>query len=221
LYRYFILTLAFSLSLFAYNIEQTVIKFGSKRINLTKEYIKIHYNLDLEDIKITPRIIVIHHTAIDSYEKSLGRFTSQTLPTDRPEIASAGAVNVSAHFMVEQDGTIHQLMPLNFMARHVIGLNYNAIGIENVGGENSADNLTKEQLESNIFLVKYLKEKFKTIEYVIGHYEYRCFEGSKLWLELDPNYRTKKDDPSVRFMSELRKNINGFKPAPCTKVPHD
>ena len=219
MFKYFFLLLP--ILLFAFKIEQTPIKFEKQRINLTKQYIKIHYNLDVKDIKIIPKIIVVHHTAIDSYKKSLGRFTSQTLPTDRPEIASAGAVNVSAHFMVERNGTIHQLMPLDLMARHVIGLNYNAIGIENVGGENSVDNLTQEQLEANIFLIRYLKNKFETIEYVIGHYEYRCFESTKLWLELDPTYRTKKDDPSVRFMNEVRKKIGNFKTAPCTKVLHD
>ena len=137
------------------------------------------------------------------------------MPTDRPDISNGGSVNVSTHFMIERDGTINQLMPLNFMARHVIGLNYNAIGIENVGGENSEDNLTNEQLKANIELIKELKKKFKTIEYVIGHYEYRCFEGSELWLELDDGYRTFKDDPSTRFMGELRKGIKGFKEAPC------
>ncbi len=221
MYKIFTLLFFIPLSLFGLIIEQTPIKFGQERINLTKQYIKIHYNLDVKDIKIVPKIIVLHHTAINSYEKSLGRFTSQTLPTDRPEIASAGAVNVSAHFMVEKDGTIHQLMPLNFMARHVIGLNYNAIGIENVGGENSADNLTLAQEKADIFLIKYLKKKFPSIEYVIGHYEYRCFEGKKLWLELDPNYRTKKDDPSVRFMNNIRKSISGFKSSPCSKTSND
>lgn len=208
------------LCLMALHVEQTPIDFSQKRIELTKKYIKTHYDLDVKDIKIIPKIILIHHTAIDSYEDSLKRFINDTLPSDRPEIQSAGALNVSTHFMVERDGTIHQLMPLDFMARHVIGLNYNSIGIENVGGENSADNLTKEQLKANIYLVNYLKQKFDTIEYVVGHYEYRCFEGTPLWLEKDDGYRTKKDDPSERFMKELRNNIDGFKVAPC-KVEDD
>lgn len=208
------------LCLMALHVEQTPIDFSQKRIELTKKYIKTHYDLDVKDIKIIPKIILIHHTAIDSYEDSLKRFINDTLPSDRPEIQSAGALNVSTHFMVERDGTIHQLMPLDFMARHVIGLNYNSIGIENVGGENSADNLTKEQLKANIYLVNYLKQKFDTIEYVVGHYEYRCFEGTPLWLEKDDGYRTKKDDPSERFMKELRDNIDGFKVAPC-KVEDD
>ncbi|MCK4737446.1 MAG: N-acetylmuramoyl-L-alanine amidase [Sulfurimonas sp.] len=205
------------ISVFALEIKQLPIEFGDKRVELTKEYIKSHYNLYVKDIKIIPKIIVVHHTAIDDFKDSLSRFTSQTLPTDRPDIQSAGAVNVSTHFMVERDGTINQLMPLDYMARHVIGLNYNSIGIENVGGQNSKDNLTDAQLKSNIELIKELKKKFKTIEYVIGHYEYRCFEGHDLWLELDDNYRTFKDDPSVRFMKELRENIKDFKEAPCTQ----
>lgn len=107
------------------------------RVDLTKEYIKTHYNLDVKDIKIVPKIIVIHHTAIDNFNNSLSCFHSETLPSARADIDRGGAVNVSAHFMVDRDGTIHQLMPLDSMARHVIGLNYNSIGIENVGGQNS------------------------------------------------------------------------------------
>lgn len=213
--RLFLLALFAPIYLVALKIEQTPIEFGEVRVELTKEYIKSHYNLDVKDIKIVPKIIVVHHTAIDDYNSSFSCFISQTLPTDRPEIANGGAVNVSAHFMVERDGTIHQLMPLDFMARHVIGLNYNSIGIENVGGQNSKDNLTPEQLKANIELVAELKKRFPTIEYLIGHYEYRCFETDELWLETDRKYRTFKDDPSVRFMNELRANLSGFKKAPC------
>ncbi len=203
------------LFLTAFEIQQTPIEFGDIRVELTKKYIKSHYALDVQDIKIVPKIIVIHHTAIDDFNDSLSRFASETLPSIRADINNGGALNVSAHFMVERDGTIHQLMPLDVMARHVIGLNYNSIGIENVGGQNSKDNLTKEQLEANVALVKELQKRFSTIEYLIGHYEYRCFEEHELWLERDKNYRTHKDDPSQRFMGELRANVSGFKSAPC------
>ena len=212
LFSFFILV---PIVLSALQIKYTPINFSDKRVELTKEYIKEHYGLHVKDIKIVPNMIVVHHTAIDDYNDSLSRFVSETLPSDRPDIKNGGALNVSAHFMVERDGTIHQLMPLDFMARHVIGLNYSSIGIENVGGENSADNLTPKQMKANIELVNYLREKFPTIEYMIGHYEYRCFEGTPLWLEVDDGYRTFKDDPSVRFMDELKENIDGFKGAPC------
>ena len=208
--------------IYANVIVQNPIPFSQKRIELTKEYIKIHYDLDVKDIKITPKIILIHHTAIDDFEDSYSRFVSEILPSDRADIAGKSeSVNVSTHFMIERDGTINQLMPLDFMGRHVIGLNYSSIGIENVGGENGADNLTKKQLKANIFLINFLKKEFDSIEYVVGHLEYRCFEKDKLWLEIDDNYRTKKDDPSVNFLNKIRGKISGFKGASCTKEPND
>ncbi|MDD2357657.1 MAG: peptidoglycan recognition family protein [Thiovulaceae bacterium] len=213
--KFFFILLMTPFTLFAYEIIQTPISFDAQRVALTKKYIKVHYNLDVSDIKIVPKIIFIHYTALNSYEKTLKRFMSSKLPSDRPLIKKGGILNVSTHFLIEQNGTIHQLMPLDFMARHVIGLNYNSIGIENVGGENRQNNLTPEQLKANIFLVNYLKKKFNTIEYVAGHYEYECFDKTNLWLEVDKTYRTEKSDPGVRFMKELRANIKGFKEAPC------
>lgn len=210
-----LLMLTASCLLSAYEIKQTPISFGEERINLTKEYIKNHYGLEVENIEIIPKIVLVHYTAIATFEKSLARFKGETLPNDRPEISKASALNVSTHFMVERDGTIHQLMPLDFMARHVIGLNYNAIGIENVGGEGYKQDLTVEQLSANIFIVNFLKKKFPTIKYVVGHHNYRCFEKTKLWLEIDDGYRTKKFDPGENFMRDLHANIKGFKAAPC------
>ena len=221
MYKTILLLILFYLQVDAIEIKQTPINFDETRVELTKQYIKQHYNLDVQNIKIVPKIIVLHHTAIDDFNDSLSRFTSQTLPSDRPEITKGGSVNVSAHFMVEQDGTIHQLMPLDIMARHVIGLNYNSIGIENVGGAHSKDNLTPAQLIANVELVKELKKRFPTIEYVIGHYEYKCLEKSPLWLEADRGYRTYKDDPSKRFMREVREKIEGFKGAHCAKEMND
>jgi beta-N-acetylhexosaminidase len=204
-----------SISLFSFEIKNTPIEFGKLRIELTKSYIKNHYGLIVQNIEIEPKIIVIHYTGIDDFDDSIKRFIPSILMSDRKDISNAGVVNVSAHFMVERDGTIHQLMPIDYMARHVIGLNYNSIGIENVGGENHKQNLTVEQLISNIRLINYLKEKFNSIEYVIGHDEYRCFEGSDLWLEKDKGYRTSKQDPGKIFMRDLRANLKGFKVAPC------
>ena len=97
-------------------------------------------------------------------------------------------------------------MPENYMARHVIGLNHSSIGIENVGGNDTLP-LTDMQVEANIKLVKYLKNKFPTIDYLIGHYEYTNFEGHELWLEVDDNYRTEKVDPGEKFMNSVRKGV--------------
>ena len=132
----------------------------------------------------------------------------------RKDIAKASALNVSAHYLVDRDGTVYRLMPDNHMARHVIGLNYNAIGIENVA--KNANDLTAAQVQANIALVKYLKRKYPTIKYLIGHHEYRRMEKTPLWLEKDKGYRTKKYDPGVKFMDEVRSGVKwlGLKEPP-------
>ena len=190
------------------SIIQKPIDFGAKRVELTKAYIKHHYHLEPKNITITPKMIVLHWTAEMGFEDSYKRLYPQTLYSDRKDIASASALNVSAHFLVDRNGTIYQLMPDNIMARHVIGLNYSTIGIENVGGEgNKKEDLTPAQLQANIALVRYLTNKYPTIKYLIGHYEYRTFENTPLWLEADAGYRTKKVDPGERFMQEVRQNV--------------
>ncbi len=104
-------------------------------------------------------MIVVHWTAIPDFEKSFNAFKNSRLPNSRQDITKASALNVSAQFLVNQNGKIYRLLPENTMARHVIGLNHCAIGIENVGGTANMP-LTKKQLKSNIKLIKFLKEKF-------------------------------------------------------------
>ena len=207
-------TLLLSLSLSALLFSNTVpkikimdkpIDFGKERIAMTKAYIKQHYGIKTNSIKITPKIIVLHWTAEMSFNKSFKRLQPQRLLTDRKDIAKASALNVSAQFLVARDGTIYRLMPENWMARHVIGLNYSSIGVENVGGKgNRKDDLTQAQRRSNIALIRYLKAKYPSIEYLIGHHEYRQMESTSLWLEKDKGYRTVKSDPGKKFMSEMR-----------------
>lgn len=203
-----ILSILFSAN--AIEIKQMPIDFGEKRVLLTKEYIKNSYGLEVENINITPEIIVIHHTATDDLKESYDRFKPELLLQDRKYISKAGSLNVSTHFLVDFDGTIYSMMPETYMARHVIGLNLSSIGIENVGGNKKA--LTKEQLEANIKLVEYLKEKYKTIKYLIGHYEYTNAENHPLFLEKDKNYRTIKHDPDMNFMESLRSNFSDLRP---------
>ena len=201
--------LIFSFYSYAIDIKPMPIEFTKKRVDLTKQYIKNSYGLDVKDISIIPKIIIIHHTASDNLIESFNRLKPEILLSDRKDITNAGNLNVSAQFLVDFDGTIYSLMPETYMARHVIGLNLSSIGIENVGGNKKS--LTAEQLKANIELVKYLKEKYKTIEYLIGHYEYQNFEKHPLFLEKNPNYRTIKHDPSVEFMQNLRGNFLDLK----------
>ena len=191
-----------------FNIIDKPIDFGKERIALTKEYIKTHYGKTVDNIEIVPKIIVLHWTAEPDFEKSFNRLKPQRLLGDRRDIAKASQLNVSAHFLVDRDGSVYRLMPENWMARHVIGLNYSSIGVENVGGKgNKVDDLTPAQRQANKDLIRYLKHKYPTIEYLIGHHEYTQMENTPLWLEKDKGYRTIKADPGAKFMAEMRRSL--------------
>lgn len=185
------------------SIINTPIQFNQERKNLTVAYKQIRYGLRDTTVLIRPQMIVIHHTVIPTFEKTIAAFDNPTLPNWRPDLEQVSGLNVSSQYVVDRDGTIHQLMPDNYMARHVIGLNHCAIGIENVGGTEDLP-LTRAQLRANKKLVQYLTKKYP-IEYLIGHYEYQGFENHPLWLEVSTGYRTQKSDPSQLFMTQLRK----------------
>lgn len=170
---------------------------------MTLQYLDERYGLQQEKPTIVPKMIVLHWTAIPTFEGSFDAFYNTKLPNWRPDINAVSGLNVSAHFLVDQDGTIYSLMPETVMGRHVIGLNHCAIGVENVGGTKDTP-LTKAQLKANIWLVEYLSRKYD-IEYVIGHHEYTLFEDHEFWLEKDEGYRTSKFDPGDEFMSKVRK----------------
>lgn len=204
----FIFLLFFSLGLLScntINITDKPIDFDQERNQLSLDYLEKRYGITKKQPTIHPRMIVVHWTAIPSFDKSFNTFKPTKLPNTRPEITDASTLNVSAQFLVDQDGKIYRLLPETIMARHVIGLNHCAIGIENVGGTTNSP-LTKKQLKSNIKLVTYLKNKYPEIDYVIGHFEYTLFEEHPLWLELDSNYRTQKSDPGKNFIESIRKS---------------
>lgn len=183
--------------------------FDDQRVALSIDYLRDRYNLIQEEPTINPSMIVIHHTVIPTLEETFAAFNNPILPGKRKGISGASTLNVSSQFLVDQDGSIYRLMPENYMARHVIGLNHCAIGIENVGGTKDKP-LTEAQLKANVQLVKYLSEKYE-INYLIGHQEYTQFEGHELWLEIDDGYRTEKDDPGDWFLDNLRAQVKDLK----------
>ena len=193
------------------SIHQKPITFTPKRIALTKEYVQEHYGMEIEDVEMTPQSIVLHWTSDLDCNASYARLKPEILLSDRKELAGAGALNVSAHFLVDRDGTIYQLMPSNWIARHTIGLNFSSIGIENVGGENNEkEDLTQAQVDANVALIYYLKELYPTITYLLGHHEYLKMQETPLWLERDKEYRTTKVDPGATFMQEVRQRVEGL-----------
>ncbi|WP_299528645.1 N-acetylmuramoyl-L-alanine amidase [uncultured Lutibacter sp.] len=195
--------------------------FDDERELLTLEYMQERYGIEKKSSIIEPKMIVLHWTSIPTLQKTFEAFEQSKISSHRPDVKNASALNVSSQFVVDQDGTIYRLMPETTMARHVIGLNHCAIGIENVGGTKDKP-LTKAQLKSNMKLVKYLASKYN-IEYLIGHYEYTNFVGHELWLEKDASYRTKKTDPGKDFLENVKmgtKKLN-FKTTPPIKVSNN
>jgi N-acetyl-anhydromuramyl-L-alanine amidase AmpD len=189
-------------------IVKKPVTFDEKRTALSLQYLKERHGIDTDQITIDPKLIVLHFTVIPTLAGTMRVFESPTLPSSRVAISSASQLNVSAQFVVDRDGAIYQILPdETTFARHVIGLNYAAIGVENVG-DGDANPLTAAQLEANVNLVRYLKGKYPGIEYLIGHQEYNLFREHELWKETDPGYRTEKSDPGIQFMEDIRNQVN-------------
>ena len=195
-----------------FRIFEKPITWNEEREELSLKYLKERHGLDKKEAVIEPQMVVVHWTAINSIESTFDVFDSPTLG-GRADLTGASNLNVSSQFLIDRDGTIFRLLPETTFARHTIGLNYLAIGIENVGGDE--DPLTKAQLKANEMLIRHLRKKYP-IDYVIGHHEYQNFQDTDLWKEADPNYRTVKTDPGDSFMKRLRKNLEdlNLKPIP-------
>ena len=187
------------------SIVDKPIEFGDRRKALTIEYRRIHQDPKASTVEITPELIVLHYTAGNSATGTWRYFNRVVMEGARAKLARAGRVNVSSHFLVDRDGTIYRLMPENWMARHCIGLNHIAIGVENVG-DGKRWPLTEAQVEANARLVRYLAKRH-AITHLIGHHEARSLEGTRLWLERDPTYRNRKSDPGAAFMKKVRARV--------------
>lgn len=171
--------------------------WGMKREILTREYALKHYAK--EETKIIPRVVVVHWTAGPTWQSAYQWFYK----ADRGD----GTVNVSSQFLVDRDGSIYRLMPENKLARHIIGYNWCAIGIENVGGVENKEDLTPAQLKADTELIRYLQSKYPTIKFVWGHYQQNAARASGLYLENVPGYQSVKSDPGPKFMRSLRLNL--------------
>ena len=168
-------------------------------------YRRAHSDAASTNTAITPRMIVLHYTAGGSAKATKGYFDRLHLEEGRAQLRGGGDVNVSAHFLVDRDGTIFRLVPETRMARHAIGVNHHAIGVENVGDEQKWP-LTDAQVEANARLIRYLVARHP-ITLLVGHHELRELDGTPWFVELDPRYRNRKGDPGARFMTAVRARV--------------
>jgi N-acetylmuramoyl-L-alanine amidase len=129
-------------------------------------YAERHYGIDSWRLR-DPKVIVEHLTANDSFSA-----TWNTFAADAPDPELQELPGDCAHFVVDRDGTIYQLVSLGTMCRHTVGLNYTAIGIEHVGFSDAEVLSDARQLAASLWLTLWLMQRFHIqLRNVIGHNE--------------------------------------------------
>ncbi len=178
-----------------------------KKLDLTVQYNKENYGINSYKLD-TPRLIVVHYTAIDNLDATLNLFKNDNIASSRDYIKDFSSLNVGIHYVVNKDGRIFHLMPDTIVARHLIGFNHVSLGIENISKDST--DLTDAQVESDARLIEFLAKKYPTIQYMIAHHEYNdtTLPHYKYFRSLNAAYKPYgKIDPGPNFMLKLRKRL--------------
>jgi len=147
-------------------IVQKPIPFGPQRRAEMAAYSKRHYGTAQWRL-IAPKVIVEHYTASDTFSSAYNTFAPDHADSELHELP-----NVCAHFVIDTDGTIYQLVPLTIRCRHTVGLNYTAIGIEHVGTSDGQILANTRQLDASLRLTLWLMSRYGIrLRNVIGHNE--------------------------------------------------
>jgi len=150
-------------------IDWDPIPYDKGRKRQMANYSHRHYGKRTWRLK-DPKVIVLHYTATSTYGPVHNAFAANTPSLgERP--------GVCAQFVVDKDGTIHQLTRLYVRCRHTIGLNHTSIGIEMVQqgssskhGSDRAILRRKKQIRSATRLTAWLKQRNRIgMKDVIGH----------------------------------------------------
>jgi Negative regulator of beta-lactamase expression len=147
-------------------VVQKPIPFGAQRHSETAAYALRHYGLNTWRLE-HPRVIVEHYTASTTFSSAWNTFAS-----DAPDAELHERPGTCAHFVIDRDGTIYQLVPLSTMCRHTVGLNWTAIGIEHVGLSDASILDNSRQIASSLALTLWLMHSYGiSLANVIGHNE--------------------------------------------------
>ena len=147
-------------------VVQKPIPFGAERRAQTAAYAARHYGL--HTWRLThPHVIVEHYTASTTFTSAWNTFARDT-----PDVELHELPGTCAHFVIDRDGTIYQLVPLTTMCRHTVGLNWTAIGIEHVGTSDAQILSNPKQLAASLRLTLWLMHRYGiSLPNVIGHSE--------------------------------------------------
>jgi hypothetical protein len=147
-------------------ISQMPIPYGPARREQMAQYSLEHYGEDTYLLR-DPKVIVEHFT-----ETATAQEAYDTFAPDIPDNEFHELPNTCAHFLDEEDGRIDQLVPLRLRCRHTTGLNWTAIGIENVGLSDQEILSDHAQLAASLALTRWLRCRYHiALGNVIGHNE--------------------------------------------------
>ncbi len=131
-----------------------------------RAYARRHYGLDTWRLS-DPHVIVEHYTASESFASAFATFSADVPDSELHELPGT-----CAHFVIDRDGTIYQLVPLGVMCRHTVGLNWTAIGIEHVGTSDAEILANRRQMAASLALTAWLMGRYHiALADVIGHNE--------------------------------------------------
>jgi len=147
-------------------IHQWPIPYGAARKRQMAAYSLRHYGEDTYALK-NPKVIVEHYT-----ETATAQEAYNTFAPDLPDSEFGELPNTCAHFLVERSGKIDQLVSLTLRCRHTVGLNWTAIGIENIGFSDLEIIKNRRQFDASLALTRWLQCTYGiALKNVIGHNE--------------------------------------------------
>jgi N-acetylmuramoyl-L-alanine amidase len=147
-------------------IHQWPIPYGAARKREMAAYSLRHYGENTYVLR-GPKVIVEHYTETTTAQQAFNTFAPDVPDSEFHELP-----NTCAHFLVEPNGRIDQLVALSLRCRHTTGLNWTAIGIENVGLSDQAILGDRAQMASSLRLTSWLRCHYSiALKNVIGHNE--------------------------------------------------
>ena len=149
-------------------IVQKPIPFPTVRKQQMAAYARRHYGIDSYRLR-DPKVIVEHYTVTSSFQPVWNTFANNSRDPELGELPGT-----CAHYVIDRDGTIYQLVPRSIMCRHTVGLNYTSFGIEHVGSSDAQVMGNARQLAASLRLTRWLRCRYGIgPSNVIGHNENR------------------------------------------------
>jgi N-acetylmuramoyl-L-alanine amidase len=184
-------------------IVSAPIPFSDSRRQQMAAYALRHYGAS--SWHLDPKVIVLHYTAGGTYAGARAVFMSNA--ANRGELPG-----VVSHFIIDKDGTIYQLLPLDVMGRHTIGLNNVAIGIEFVqeGGSSAEQQIMArtKQIQAGLALVTWLQSRYGISDAnVLGH---GTANASPLFKDLE-GWKNDHTDWSAGPLAQFKTLLRRFK----------